>query len=195
MISIPPFIFNNNAIGNENINELAYYSFPIVVPTPILKSSPQCCPIINISNTILINENNPINKGQYFNSTYENNNMNSNLLHQCTNKKKLRNHFTKEEDIRITELVKIFGTHNWILISQFMKGRSPKQIRDRYSNYLMPGIFHGDWTKEEDELLIKLYSEHGSKWTIIQNFLPNRSTNSIKNRWYYFLNKKKQKRN
>ena len=111
-----------------------------------------------------------------------------------TDKKINRVHFTKEEDDKIKELVNIFGTKNWTTIASFIKGRTAKQCRDRYSNYLTPGFFNGEWTKEEDELLIKLYNENGSKWSIIQNYLPKRSSNSIKNRWHYFLRQKSEKK-
>lgn len=107
--------------------------------------------------------------------------------------KNLRTHFTKEEDERIKDLVKQFGTKNWSIIASFMNGRSAKQCRDRYSNYLVPGFFQGEWSNEEDELLKKLYKENGSKWSIIQTYFPNRSSNSIKNRWHYFLHKKYEK--
>lgn len=106
-----------------------------------------------------------------------------------SNKKKNRAHFTKDEDEKIKELVKKFGSKNWSIVAAFMNGRTAKQCRDRYSNYLIPGIFQGEWSKEEDNLLIKLYNQYGSKWSIIQNHFPQRSSNSIKNRWYYFLRK------
>lgn len=100
--------------------------------------------------------------------------------------------FRKDEDEKIKQLVNIFGTHNWSIIAQFIEGRTAKQCRDRYSNYLIPGYFQGEWSKEEDELLIKLYNELGSKWSNIKKYFPQRSSNNIKNRWYYFLNKKTQ---
>lgn len=109
------------------------------------------------------------------------------------NKKNRRIHFNQFEDDKIKELVDRYGTNNWPLVSTFIHGRTPKQCRDRYFNYLMPGIFHGEWTKEEDEMLMKLYKEYGSKWTIIQNYIPNRSSNSIKNRWHIFLHKRYEK--
>lgn len=104
-------------------------------------------------------------------------------------KKTPRIHFTKKEDEKIKELVDKFGKKNWSIIASFLKGRSAKQCRDRYCNYLIPGFFQGEWSKEEDELLVKLYKENGSKWSIIQSYFPKRSSNSIKNRWYYFLRK------
>lgn len=103
------------------------------------------------------------------------------------NKKSIRTHFTKNEDDKIIELVKKFGTKKWTIVAAFMKGRTAKQCRDRYSNYLIPGIFNGEWSREEDELLVKLFKENGSKWSVIHKYFPKRSANSIKNRWYYFL--------
>lgn len=117
------------------------------------------------------------------------NSSNSELKLDCI-KKNSRVHFTKKEDDRIKELVERFGKKNWSIIASFMNGRSAKQCRDRYCNYLVPGFFQGEWSKEEDDLLLKLYKENGSKWSIIQGYFPKRSSNSVKNRWYYFLRKK-----
>ena len=97
------------------------------------------------------------------------NNINASKDSSSLNKKKKRIHFTQFEDDKIKELVDRYGTNNWPLVSTFIHGHTPKQCRDRYFNYLMPAIFHGEWTKEEDEMLMKLYKEYGSKWTIIQN--------------------------
>lgn len=108
-------------------------------------------------------------------------------------KKNHRIHFTRDEDDRIKYLVQKYGSKNWAVIASFMKGKSAKQCRDRYSNYLIPGYFHGEWSKEEDELLEKLHKEYGTKWSLIQKHLTHRSPNAIKNRWHYFLNKEKDK--
>ena len=97
--------------------------------------------------------------------------------------------FKKEEDEKIKKLVKVFGTRHWDLVAQFME-RTAKQCRERYSNYLIPGFFQGEWSDEEDSLLIKLYEENGPRWSVIKKSFKNRSANNIKNRWYYFLRKK-----
>ncbi|KAK8867199.1 hypothetical protein M9Y10_010176 [Tritrichomonas musculus] len=143
-------------------------------------------------NVPLVNKINSLQSIENCKNVSENNSINLNVRSEIkpdTNKKNIRSHFTKEEDQKIKELVKKFGTKNWSIVSAFMNGRTAKQCRDRYSNYLIPGIFQGEWSKEEDALLIKLFKEHGSKWSIIQNHFPKRSSNSIKNRWYYFLQK------
>ena len=37
---------------------------------------------------------------------------------------------------------------------------------------------------EEDDLVFKLYLEFGSSWSKIAKYLPGRTENSIKNRFY-----------
>lgn len=98
-------------------------------------------------------------------SNIELNNSNNQNIRSSSNTRIL---FKKEEDEKIKDLVKIFGNRRWNLIAQFMEGRTAKQCRDRYSNYFMPGFFQGEWSKEEDSLLIKLFNEHGPRWSIIQ---------------------------
>lgn len=68
-----------------------------------------------------------------------------------------------------------------------MPGRSQKQCRDRYINYLAPGINFSEWKEEEDQIIIEKYIMYGPKWTKISNFLPNRTPNGIKNRCKYSL--------
>ena len=107
-----------------------------------------------------------------------------------TNKEKTKRRrklFTKEEDEKIKKLTEKYGTKQWNLIATFVEGRTPKQCRDRYCNYLFPGIFSGEWSIEEDELLIKLYKRYGPRWTVLQRSFPYRSANTIKNRWDFFL--------
>ena len=100
---------------------------------------------------------------------------------------KARIPFSKEEDDKIKELVKIFGTRNWLIVSSFIKGRSSKQCRDRYCNSLQTESYKRGWSKEEDELITRLYNKVGPKWSIIKKSFPHRSSHSIKNRWCFFL--------
>lgn len=54
----------------------------------------------------------------------------------------------------------------------------------RYVNHLCPKIFKEKWTKEEEKILFLKHMEVGNKWSIIAEFLPNRSLVSIKNIFY-----------
>lgn len=105
------------------------------------------------------------------------------------NHKATRVKFTKEEDDKIIQLVDKFGTHQWKLIALCMERRTAKQCRDRYMNYLIPGCFQGEWSKDEDKLLSQLYDQLGPKWSAIKKYFPNRGCNNIKSRWYYFIRK------
>ena len=101
-----------------------------------------------------------------------------------------RRKFTEEEDKLLSKLVSEMGPRKWDQIAKNMpNNRTARQCRDRYSNYLIPGFFNGEWSKEEDELLYKKYQEYGPKWAVIKEFFTNRSPNAIKNRWNYFVSR------
>ena len=101
---------------------------------------------------------------------------------RCNRKK-----FTPEED---EKLIKLASTHNrWEDIAKEMPGRNGRQCRDRYKNYLKPGYFNGQWTPEEDIILQKKFNEYGPQWSMIKQFFNNRSSNSLKNRWNYYISK------
>lgn len=42
-------------------------------------------------------------------------------------------------------------------------GRNGKQCRDRWINYLRPGIKKGGWLEEEEKLLVDMYEAFGPK--------------------------------
>ena len=81
------------------------------------------------------------------------------------------------------------GSKKWEQIAKEMPGRTGRQCRDRYQNYLIPGFFNGQWSKTEDDLLLKLYVQHGSQWSKMAQFFKNRSANALKNRWNYFVSR------
>jgi myb proto-oncogene protein len=41
--------------------------------------------------------------------------------------------------------------------------RTAKQCRDRWHNYLRPGIKKGGWTKEEEKMIMELHAKYGGK--------------------------------
>ncbi|KAK8888763.1 hypothetical protein M9Y10_033502 [Tritrichomonas musculus] len=100
-----------------------------------------------------------------------------------------RQKFTPQEDDKLKYLISENGTHNWNIISQEMPGRSAKQCRDRYCNYLSAPHSNLPWRTEEDQILLSLLSVIGTKWVEISRYLPGRSGPNVKNRWYKHLNK------
>ena len=99
----------------------------------------------------------------------------------------VRKKFTNEEDEKLRKLVKEYGAKKWDQIAQMMPGRTGRQCRDRYRNYLIPGFFNGQWSQEEDKLLHEKFNQMGPQWARMMQFFPGRSANSLKNRWNYFV--------
>lgn len=52
-----------------------------------------------------------------------------------------------------------------------MGGRTYKQCRERYTNYLKEGLNVGPWSKEEDRLLLSMHAKIGNKWAEIARHL------------------------
>jgi hypothetical protein len=91
--------------------------------------------------------------------------------------------FTPEDDERLANLIRQHGSKDWFVIAMIMGNRNARQCRDRYNNYLNPGLHHGEWTHEEDELLRAKHKEYGAKWHKISAFFVNRSDIGLRNRW------------
>ncbi|KAK7257543.1 hypothetical protein RIF29_31585 [Crotalaria pallida] len=96
----------------------------------------------------------------------------------------IKGHWTVDEDRVLIRLVRQFGLQNWSEIAKFMNGRIGKQCRQRWYHHLRPNIKKDSWTEDEDKILIEAHKEFGNKWAKIARWLPQRTENSIKNRWH-----------
>ena len=47
-----------------------------------------------------------------------------------------------------------------------------------------PNIIRKPWTEEEDQLMLKYRKQFGNKWSEIKNYIPGRTANQIKNRFF-----------
>jgi hypothetical protein len=92
--------------------------------------------------------------------------------------------FTEEEDTRLAELVAQHGSNSWKKIAMHMNGRSVRQCRERWKYFLEPSINRGDWTVDEDHLLLSKYDEVGPKWAQISAFFRSRTDIDLKNRFH-----------
>jgi hypothetical protein len=90
-------------------------------------------------------------------------------------------------------LVDTFGASDWAAIADRMPGKNQRQCRERWTNYLAPGLNASTWSPEEDFMLIRKYSEFGPKWVQIAAFFPNRTDSMMKNR-FNKLQRREQKR-
>ncbi|GMH16365.1 hypothetical protein Nepgr_018206 [Nepenthes gracilis] len=99
--------------------------------------------------------------------------------------------WTKEEDDRLIAYIKAHGEGCWRSLPKAAGLlRCGKSCRLRWINYLRPDLKRGNFTKEEDELIIKLHSLLGNKWSLIAGRLPGRTDNEIKNYWNTHIKRK-----
>lgn len=105
-----------------------------------------------------------------------------NTKSQLITENRSRSRFTKLEDELLKQLVESQQNPNWNEIAKQLKNRTARQCRERYNNYLRPNIINGQWTKEEDALLIDLFNKFGPKWALISQSFKSRSPVNIKNR-------------
>ncbi|ESR64005.1 hypothetical protein CICLE_v10010621mg, partial [Citrus x clementina] len=103
-----------------------------------------------------------------------------------------RGPWSPEEDATLKRYVETHGTGgNWIALPQKAGlKRCGKSCRLRWLNYLRPDIKHGNFTEDEDHVICTLYSQIGSRWSIIASRLPGRTDNDVKNYWNTKLKKK-----
>jgi hypothetical protein len=106
--------------------------------------------------------------------------------------KRMKKYWQEEEDNLLRNMVEQNGPQNWKQIAAEVPGRTAKQCRERWIEQLDPTLKHGDWTEEEDQLLIEQHQLWGNRWVKIARNFPNRRDNDIKNRWNtYFLKRKR----
>jgi len=102
-----------------------------------------------------------------------------------------KSNFTPENDMKILELVKIYGENNWSVIASHMPKFNRKQLREHYVNYLKEKTVSLEFTEEEDRKIIQLVKEKGKKWQIIAKEFIGRTALAIKNRYRTRLRPKK----
>ncbi|MCE3214610.1 Transcription factor myb94 [Datura stramonium] len=102
--------------------------------------------------------------------------------------------WTPEEDIMLVSYVQQHGAGNWRAVpTKTGLRRCSKSCRLRWTNYLRPGIKRGNFTDQEEKMIIQLQALLGNKWAAIASYLPERTDNDIKNYWNTHLKKKLKK--
>ncbi|XWS23385.1 hypothetical protein CRYUN_Cryun28dG0009200 [Craigia yunnanensis] len=99
--------------------------------------------------------------------------------------------WTKEEDQRLIDYIRVHGEGCWRSLPKAAGLlRCGKSCRLRWTNYLRPDLKRGNFTEVEKELIIKLHSLLGNKWSLIAGRLPGRTDNEIKNYWNTHIKRK-----
>lgn len=99
--------------------------------------------------------------------------------------------WTPEEDAVLREKRMLYG-RKWAKIASHLPGRQGKQCRERFVNHLDVELKKGEWTDDEEAILIVSHETHGNKWANIAKQLPGRSDNDVKNHWYSTIQRKFQ---
>ncbi|CAI8606176.1 unnamed protein product [Vicia faba] len=110
----------------------------------------------------------------------------------CDKEKVKKGPWSPDEDAKLKNYLEIHGTvENWISLPKKADlKRCGKSCRLRWLNYLRPNIKHGGFTEEEDITICSLYSQIGSRWSVIASKLHGRTDNDVKNYWNSKLKKR-----
>jgi len=98
-----------------------------------------------------------------------------------------RTAWTDKEDKILIEGVQKGLT--WVQIAVDLPPRTAKQCRNRYVNQLNPAGIQREWSAEEDAIIIAMYRQIGSKWSLIAKNLEGRTDNAVKNRFNGWIRK------
>uniref|UniRef100_A0A1J3JSI6 Transcription factor MYB23 n=1 Tax=Noccaea caerulescens TaxID=107243 RepID=A0A1J3JSI6_NOCCA len=99
--------------------------------------------------------------------------------------------WTIEEDHRLMNFILNNGIHCWRIVPK-LAGllRCGKSCRLRWMNYLSPNVNRGNFTDQEEDLIIRLHKLLGNRWSLIAKRVPGRTDNQVKNYWNTHLSKK-----
>ncbi|CAN4103401.1 unnamed protein product [Withania somnifera] len=83
----------------------------------------------------------------------------------CDENGRKKGTWTPEEDRKLAAYINKYGSWNWRQLPKYAGlARCGKSCRLRWMNYLRPNVKRGNFTKEEDEIILKLHAQLGNKY-------------------------------
>ncbi|GLJ15352.1 hypothetical protein SUGI_0251750 [Cryptomeria japonica] len=118
--------------------------------------------------------------------------MRHHTAHNCCGKHPVKRGFwSPEEDMKLIRYITSHGHGRWSSLPlRAGLQRCGKSCRLRWMNYLRPGIKRGNFSNEEENLIICLHAMLDNRWAEIAKHLPGRTDTEIKNYWHTSLKKK-----
>lgn len=99
-----------------------------------------------------------------------------------------RRPWSDDEDEQLQDLVAEYGAKDWATIATHFQTRTSKHCMERWKNHLRPGVSKGEWTPEDDLVILDRVSELGTNWSqIARQYFPSRTRHDIRNRWNTIL--------
>jgi len=102
------------------------------------------------------------------------------------NPKYAKGKWSSDEENKLQKLVDTYGK-KWSVVSKYLKTRSNKQIRDHYNNCMDKNLNRNNFTEEEINKIKALFMIHGPKWCLIAKSLQGRTSDAIKNKYYWSI--------
>jgi hypothetical protein len=102
--------------------------------------------------------------------------------------------WSKDDDVRLTEIMKKYkNPRDWEPIAkEHGMGKTAKECHERWIRYLKPGVRKGQWTDQEDAIVIEAVTTSSeqpfTRWSDLAQRLPGRVGKQIRDRWVNHLN-------
>ncbi|KAL2344768.1 hypothetical protein Fmac_006053 [Flemingia macrophylla] len=99
--------------------------------------------------------------------------------------------WSKQEDQKLIDYINKHGEVCWRTLPQAAGlHRCGKSCRLRWINYLRPDLKRGNFSEDEEDLIVKLHALLGNRWSLIAGRLPGRTDNEVKNYWNSHIRRK-----